>query len=245
MINKNKVISILIPVFNEEHTIAELLTSVLKLNVGSLRKEIVVVNDASTDGTLKIIQTIAKLHKNINIYSHIKNKGKGAALKTAISHANGEIVVIQDADLEYPAINIVKIIKPILNGNADVVFGSRKLKREKKYSSFTYYIGGAIIDRLIKYVLHASVSDAICGPKAFRMSVFKIIGKIESKRFEIDTELTAKIVKSDIQILDVPIIYNPRTHSDGKKIKWYDSISIVRMLIKSRNFKPKLSPNQK
>ena len=231
-LNKYKTVSILIPVFNEEKTLKKLLKNVLALKLGKLKKEIIIVDDASTDGSKKLILELARSHKNVKIYSHEKNLGKGAAFRTALSHASGEIVVIQDADLEYPPKNILRIIDPILLKNANVVFGSRKLEKEKNYSSFLYYIGGAIIDIIIKTVLNVPVSDAICGPKAFNITVLKKIGKIESKGFEVDTELTAKIAKKRIRIVEVPITYKPRTHKQGKKIRWYDSFKIAWTLVK-------------
>lgn len=233
-LKRYKRVSIIVPVFNEAKTIKQLLTAIVRANILTLKKEVIVVDDASADNSRQIIETVSKKHKNIQFYFHKKNRGKGAAFNTALKYAKGDIIVIQDADLEYPPRNIASLIKPIISQNASVVFGSRKLRKEKHYSSFLYYIGGAMIDLLIKKSLGIKVSDAICGPKAFEYNILKKLGKIESRGFEIDTELTAKFAKKNIAIYEVPIIYRPRTIREGKKIRWYDAFKILWMLLKLR-----------
>jgi len=237
MINKRiKKISILIPVYNEEKTIIPLLQKVTELRIPGIRKEIIVINDGSTDKTKDLIKNFLKRNKNIILFSQKNNLGKGSSLKKAFIVASGDVFIIQDADLEYPPKNIYSLLKPIQKNQADVVYGSRKLNKKNKYSSFTYFIGGAFINLLIAKFINHKTLDFITGSKALRSSVAKKIGTINSKGFEFDTEVSIKIIKAGYKIEEVPIIYNPRLHKDGKKIRWYHSFRIIWTMIKSINY---------
>ena len=195
---------------------------------GNLSKEIVVVNDGCTDNTHKILEKI----KGITVVTYSKNKGKGAAVIAGLKKAKGGIYLIQDADLEYYPSDIPKIIKPILEGKADIVYGSRNLRKRTSYSSLLYYAGGLFIEAITNLILGTKITDSITGYKAFTRKVYKKISPIRSRGFEIEAEITAKAVKAGFTILEVPINYKARTHSQGKNIRWHHELIILRAVWK-------------
>jgi len=219
--NKIKKISVLIPVYNEEKTVMPLLRKVENLKLPGIVKEIIIIDDGSTDKSETLIKSFIYKKKGIKLISLKNNQGKGASLKKGFSSATGDVLVIQDADLEYPPKNIKFLLKPILKNDAKVVYGSRKLNKNNRYSSFAYYLGGAFINFLIA--------------KFIKQKALDFIGPLNSKGFEFDTEISIKIVNSGYKIEEVPIIYNPRLHKDGKKIRWYHSFRIIWTIVKSIN----------
>jgi len=224
-------LSILIPVYNEEKTIKKIIDIVKKVRLSKVEKEIVVVDDGSKDKTLEVLKKI----KGIKLIGHKKNSGKGAAIRTAIKHATGDIILIQDADLEYDPNDYSALIKPIIEGKAKVVYGSRRLKKEnKQHSGFSFYLGGiglTMIANLIYPNLH--ITDEPTCYKVFRADIIKGM-KLKCKRFEFCPEVTAKVARRGIKIHEVPISYHPRTAKEGKKIKWKDGVEAVWTLLKYR-----------
>lgn len=216
-------LSIIIPAYNEEKTIEKLVSRLKEAKLEGIKKEILVVNDASQDLTLEKLKKI----KGIKILSHKRNMGKGAAVKTGLENSQGDILLIQDADLEYDPGDIRKIIEPILNKRAEIVFGSRNLAGRKSYSSLVFFVGGLLIEFITNKILNTNLTDSLTGSKAFTRKVYKRISPIKSNGFEIEAEITAKSVKSGFKIIEVPISYKARTIKEGKKIKWYHAFELL------------------
>ena len=225
-----KKISIIIPVYNEEATISRLMKKVLKVKL-PYRKEIIVVNDGSTDKTGKIIEKFKRI--KIKIFTHKTNLGKGAAVKTALRAVTGDVVVIQDADLEYDPKDYLKLIKPIAEGKAEVVYGSRSKRLKKSKTEFLFEIGSKIVTWFTNLLYNTNITDEPTGYKVFKSSVLKSI-KIKSNGFEWEPEVTAKIAKKGIKIYEVPISYSFRSPKEGKKIKIKDGFIAILTLIKYR-----------
>ncbi len=227
-------LSILIPVYNEAKTIIEILQRVVEAPCEGLIKELIIVDDASADGTREILQKLNADEYHAKIYFHEKNQGKGAALRTAQGHATGDIVLIQDADLEYSPNEYPQLIKPILDGNADVVYGSRlsggKITRA---FHFTHYLGNKFLSLLTNVLYDSTLTDMETCYKVFRADIFKKI-KIKSSRFEFEPEITAKVLKQGIRLYELPISYFGRDYSEGKKITWKDGFAAIWALVKYR-----------
>ena len=236
---KPKLLSIIIPCFNEEATIIEIIKRVRQANTLGLKKEIIVVDDGSTDKTPQILKSLQNKNQRKStsksaIFKTIlnkKNQGKGSALKKGFEKASGDILLIQDADLEYSPKDYPKILKPILENKAKVVYGSRHLSKNR-YFSPSYYLGGLFLDKMISFILKTNLTDAITGSKAMTREVYEKIKPLESKGFGIEVELTAKIVKSGYQPHEVAITYKPRGHEEGKNIRWHHGFTILKALIK-------------
>ncbi|MFH1612144.1 MAG: glycosyltransferase family 2 protein [bacterium] len=222
-------ISIVIPVFNEKNTILKILEKIQKIN---LEKEIIIVDDGSTDGTKEILQNIKE--NNIKILYHSKNQGKGAALKTGFNEVKGDIIIIQDADLEYDPENYFILIKPIKEGYADAVYGSRFLGIHRVFLIW-HYLGNKFLTGITNILYNTTLSDMETGAKVFKTEIIKNI-TIKSKKFDIEPEITAKILKQNIRLYEVPISYYGRDYKEGKKITWKDGIKAIYVLIKYRFF---------
>jgi len=214
-------ISVVIPVFNEKETIRELLRRVA---VVPFDKEIILVDDFSTDGTREILHEIAGRDNQFKILFHDKNRGKGAALKTGFAHVGGDIVIIQDADLEYDPLEYPKLIGPILDGRADAVFGSRFLGGPHRVLYFWHYVANTVLTLFSNMLTNINLTDMETCYKAFRSSLLSKFS-IESSRFGIEPELTAKFAKLNCRIYEVPISYSGRDYAEGKKIGWKDGIA--------------------
>tara|TARA_Y100000310_G_C20703195_1_gene832033 strand:+ start:9152 stop:9838 length:687 start_codon:yes stop_codon:yes gene_type:complete len=225
-------LSIIIPVYNEAKTIKELLRRINKVDLGKIKKEIILVDDYSTDGSRDILKELKGEY--IKIFQD-KNKGKGSAIRAALSHTTGDIVMVQDADLEYDPKDYLALIDPILQGKADVVYGSRLLGQKSKYAKFSYYVAGRSLTIITNLLYGIDISDEPCGYKVFSSDVIKKI-KLRCKRFEFCPEITAKISKKSIKIHEVPTSYNPRSRKEGKKIKFWDWLEAVYVLVKYRFF---------
>ena len=229
-------LSVLIPVYNEQNTVEKLVKLVVAVSLKRFRieKELIIVDDCSTDNTRKILKKLEKKYKDVKIYFHKKNSGKGAAIKTAIRHATGEIMIVQDADLEYDPNDYLACIEPIIKGKALVVYGSRRLKlNQNQYSGVSYYIGGVFITWFFVLLYWQHITDEPTCYKTFRSDVIRKI-RIVGDRFEWEPEVTAKIAKQGIKILEVPISYHPRHVAEGKKIRWKDGVQAVYTLLKYR-----------
>ena len=225
-------VSVIIPCFNEKNTITKIIEKVE--NAAVLLKEIIIVDDFSTDGTREILERVN--NPIIKIYFHPKNKGKGAALKTGFSKVNGDICIIQDADLEYDPIEYPKLIKPIIDNKADVVFGSRfKGDGAHRVVYFWHRIGNGFLTFLSNLFSNINLSDMETCYKVFRKEVIQSI-RIKENRFGIEPEITAKVAKKQFRIYEVGISYYGRTYSEGKKITWKDGIIAIYCIIKYNLF---------
>lgn len=228
-----QLLSILIPVYNEVKTIRKIITRVEAVDLGSISKEIILVDDGSSDGTREALKEL-KENSPHKIYFHSQNRGKGAALRTALTYATGDIIIIQDADLEYDPAEYKELIKPILDGNADVVYGSR-LSGGKVARAFNYwhYIGNKMLTFLTNILYNSILSDMETCYKVFRADVIKNI-QIRSNRFDFEPEITAKVLKRKYRVYEMPISYYGRDVADGKKITWRDGFAAVWALVKYR-----------
>jgi len=238
-----KKISVVIPNYNEEKTISILIDRVKKVDLSDLnvKKEIIVIDDGSTDNSKKIIRQI----KGIKRLYHKKNLGKGAAIKTGIKHATGDIIIIQDADLEYNPEEYPKLISPILRGSTNVVYGSRYntpsqkkriiniLKSLHKGQYILGYMGSRFLTKLANVLYGLQITDEATGYKVFKSSILKAI-PLRCTGFEFCPEITAKIAKRGFKIIEVPISYSPRKYNEGKKINWKHGFQAIWILIKYR-----------
>ncbi len=229
-------LSIIIPVYNEERTIAEILKRVKNLKLPSnLEKEIVVIDDASSDSTPEILDQ--QLNSSLKKIKHLNNLGKGAAVRTGLQRATGEIIITQDADLEYNPKDYQKLLAPILERKSQVVFGTRlknyplKFWGENKTVLPLHLIANKLLTTLTNILYGSNLTDMETGYKAFTKNVMKNI-KLQSNKFDIEPEITIKIIKAGYQILEVPIITNPRDYSEGKKIGFWDGLQAIWTVIK-------------
>lgn len=226
----------MIPVFNEENTIGQIIELVEKVDMQGLglEKELIIVDDCSEDSTVSIIKSLQKQYDNITLFQHACNKGKGAAIKLAIKHASGDILIVQDADLEYDPNDYVRCIQPILSGKADVVYGSRRLRKEnKEHSSLWFLLGGIAVTTFFNVLYFRHLTDEPTCYKIFKADVLRNM-EINGNRFDWEPEVTAKLAKGGIKIVEVPISYNPRRIQEGKKISWKDGIQAFWTLLKYR-----------
>lgn len=226
-------LSVLIPVFNERDTIERLVEEVLKAPLPEgLEKELVIVDDGSTDGTTTVLKELALREcKQIQIHFHKKNRGKGAAIRKAIQLARGDIIVFQDADLEYDPIDYQRLIAPILSGDADVVYGSRFMPREyRRVLFFWHSVGNWILTTLSNMTNDLNLSDMETCYKMARSDILKSI-PIRCNRFGIEPELTAKFAKLRCRIYEVPISYRGRTYEEGKKVTWWDGVKALGVIL--------------
>lgn len=223
-------LSVVVPVFNEKQYIAQVLARIQDVQ---LDKEIIVVDDGSKDGTTELLKEIEKDRRFPSaqfIYME-RNQGKGAALRTGIENANGDIVVIQDADLEYDPSQYPILIEPIVSGKADVVYGSRFLSGPHRVLFFWHFVGNKTLTILSNMMTNLNLTDMETGYKVFGRHVFKKI-EIEEDRFGFEPEITAKVAKLRFRVYEVPIAYYGRDYSEGKKITWRDGVSALYCIVK-------------
>jgi len=236
-------LSVIIPAYNEEKTIYQLLKKVAKANTRKIKKEIIIIDDCSKDNTFKEVLQFKKRFKKKSGYESIKllrhkgNRGKGYAIRTGIKHARGDIIIIQDADLEYNPNEYYSLIKPILDGKAKVVYGSRRLKKSNKTAGFSYFIGGIGLTFIANLLYpNLKITDESTCYKVFKVDILKSLN-LKCKGFEFCPEVTAKLAKKGIKICEVPISYYPRTVKEGKKIKWRHGFEAVWTLLKYKFIK--------
>lgn len=222
-------LSIIIPVFNEEKTISKVIKRVQALKIPSVEKEIIVIDDGSTDNTVK---NIKKEVKGIELLVHEKNMGKGAAVNTGIKNAKGDYIVIQDADLEYDPEDIKKLVEKVLNGKSKVVYGTRLnrlpnfSKDEKRLLFLIHYLGNRFLSLLTSILYGQWLTDMETCYKLFPRNAVSGI-KLKARRFDFEPEITAKLLKKGYQILEVPISTNPRGYEEGKKLNTVKDGSIA------------------
>jgi glycosyltransferase involved in cell wall biosynthesis len=225
-------LSVVIPVYNEKKTIEEIIRRVQAVEIG-IEKEIIVVDDCSQDGTRQVLEKMNS--PQVKIYFHFQNTGKGGALQTGFSQATGDIILIQDADLEYNPAEYPKLLEPILDGRADVVYGSRFLGGPHRVLFFWHYLGNKFLTTLSNMIANLNLTDMETCYKVFRKNLLSKI-KLRSKRFGFEPEITVKFSKLKCKIYEVPISYSGRDSSEGKKIGWKDGIAAVFHIIKYKFF---------
>jgi len=218
-------ISVIIPVYNEINTIREIIKRVQAVDI---EKEIIIVDDGSMDGTREYLKSINekvsdKKMQSLKIFFNETNRGKGAALKTGFKEASNDIIVIQDADLEYDPEDYNILIEPIIKGLADVVYGSRFLGGSHRVLYYWHYVGNTILTLISNMLTNLNLSDVWTGYKVFKKDVIKNMNLVENG-FGFEPEITAKISKLNLRIYEVPISYHGRTYKEGKKITWKDGL---------------------
>jgi len=223
-------VSFIVPAFNEESTVVEVLERVSAL---SLDIQIVVVDDGSTDGTLRAVEGWAQGRDHVVVVTK-PNRGKGSAIRAAIPHVDGDIAVIQDADLEYDPVDVPALIEPIERGVADVVFGSRLSGgRPQRAYLFWHLVGNRFLSLVTNVLFNTTLHDMETGYKAFRAEVLRTLD-LREDRFGIEPEITAKVCKRKLRIYELPIAYYGRTYEEGKKITWRDGFRALWVLVRVR-----------
>lgn len=223
-------ISFLIPAFNERSTILEVLERIEALGLDS---QVIVVDDGSTDGTAEVLQEWNERHPDAVVVRQ-ENRGKGAAIRTAIPHIDGEITVIQDADMEYDPADVPALVEPIERGQADVVYGSRLSGgRPQRAYLFWHLVGNRFLSLLTGLLYNTTLADMETGYKAFRSDVLRSLDLSEDG-FSIEPEITAKVCKQKLRVYQLPISYYGRTYEEGKKITWRDGFKAIWVLVRIR-----------
>ncbi len=221
-------LTVVIPVYNEVHTLLHLIDRVQAVDMD---KELVLVDDCSTDGTRELLQRTA-FPPNVRVLYHERNQGKGAALRTGFASATGDVVIIQDADLEYDPQEYPKLLRPILDGRADVVFGSRFAGGEThRVLYFWHFMGNKFLTMCSNMFTNLNLTDMETCYKVFRREVLQRI-KLEENRFGFEPEITAKVAKLGVRIYEVGISYDGRTYEEGKKIGWKDGVRAIWCIVK-------------
>jgi len=231
-----KTLSVIIPVYNEKNTLSNILNAVEAVKLGKdFKKEIILVDDGSTDGTRDLLKEYEEKYK---VLYHPHNLGKGAAVRNGFSHATGEISIIQDADLEYDPQEYPKLLKPILDGKADVVYGSRFIGSDAhRIHLFWHYLGNRTLTMFSNMLTNLNLSDMeTCYKMLTKEALQKITPQLSSNRFGLEPEITARVAQSRLRIYEVGISYSGRTYAEGKKINWKDGIAAFWHIIKFNLF---------
>lgn len=223
-------LSVVMPVFNERATIETILERVEAVN---LADEIILVDDGSTDGTRDLLPQLAARFPHVQVILHETNQGKGAAVRTGIAAAKGDLILIQDADLEYDPRDFPTLLAPIQEGIADVVYGSRFLGAPRRVAMFWHMVANKLLTLMTNVLFNSILTDMETGYKLFRRDVITTL-PLKAKRFDFEPEVTAKLLKRKVRIYEVPIRFNPREYSEGKKIGLADAFEAVFTLVKYR-----------
>ena len=221
------ILSVVIPVYNEFNTINKVIERVRSVEIP---KEIIIVDDFSTDGTRELLQAIPE-SKDLKIFFHEKNCGKGAAIRTGFNHISGDVVVIQDADLEYDPVDYFRLMAPILKGKADVVYGSRFYGETHRVLYFYHFLGNRFLTMFSNFFTNLNLTDMETCYKMFTREVVEKLN-LKSNRFGIEPELTAKVAKLKCRVYETGISYDGRSYGEGKKIGWKDGISAIYSIIR-------------
>jgi glycosyltransferase involved in cell wall biosynthesis len=230
-------LSIIIPAFNEEDTLLPALERIKAVNLKDIKKHIIIVDDGSTDGTRRILKD---LENQYEVVYHHKNQGKGMAIRNGFARAKGDIVLIQDADLECDPRNYPTLIQPILEDKADVIFGSRFKSGTFRHFSFWFYLGNKFLTGFSNLITGLKITDMWTGYKVFRLkTIQEILPYLKAERFEIEPELTAMVSKGKYRFLEVPLTFlgRPRTPEEGKKMNWKVGFSSIWFMIKFKFFR--------
>ncbi|MGE5530605.1 MAG: glycosyltransferase family 2 protein [Bacteroidota bacterium] len=225
-------VTVVIPVYNERETIGDVLRRVC---ASPITTEVVVVDDASTDGTGERLRELQQQY-GFTLFTHERNQGKGAALRTGFAAVKGEVIIIQDADLEYDPHDYPSLVEPILEGKADVVYGSRFLGGPHRVLYYWHAVGNHLLTTLSNMLTNLNLSDMEVGYKVFRREVLDKV-QIKSNRFNFEPEFTAKVARHGFRIYEMPISYSGRTYEEGKKIGWRDGFQAIFAIIRYRFFR--------
>jgi len=227
---KTPFLSVIMPVYNEKETVLPVIEKVLSLD---MVKEIIVVDDASVDGTGELLSR-RELGPRVRLVRHKKNAGKGAAIRTGLREVSGEVVAIQDADFEYDPMELVDLVRPIKNGVADVVYGSRLWggKPQRVYM-FWHLVGNRFLTLMVNILFNSTLTDIETCYKVVKADIFKGLG-LRSNDFSIEPEITAKLLKKKLRVYEMPISYYGRTYDEGKKIRWVHGIGALWAIFKYR-----------
>jgi len=228
-------LSVLMPVYNERATVSE---AIRRLREVPLDMEIICVDDASSDGTATVLQDLLNSGAISNLAVHDRNRGKGAAVRTALSHATGDIAVVQDADLEYDPRELPRVVEPILDGRADAVFGSRFRGDTRRVLYYWHSMGNNLLTMLSNMATNLNLTDMETCYKAVRMDLMRSL-PLTADRFGIEPELTARLAQARARIYEVPITYNGRTYAEGKKIGWRDGAAALWHIARANFFSPR------
>jgi len=224
-------LSIVMPVYNERHFVREIIDRVLAVRLEGIVTELVVVDDFSRDGTRDVLKALNL--PAVKVVYHEQNRGKGAALRTGFSHCSGDVILIQDADLEYNPTDYPALLKPILEKNADVVYGSRFLGGPHRVHLFWHMVGNRFLTLLSNMMSNLNLTDMETCYKVFRREVLDGV-RLRSDRFGFEPEFTQKVARGGWRVYEVPISYHGRDYSEGKKIGWKDGVSAIYTIIKYR-----------
>lgn len=229
-----RTLSIIIPVYNEKDTVNELLERVVEAKVPGWGKEIIIIDDGSTDGTKDVLN---KWVKKVQVIYKASNEGKGSAVTRGIASATGDVVLIQDADLEYSPSDYPVLLAPFENRRVNVVYGSRFLGGHLS-TMFIYAQGNKFVTLITNLLYNTNISDMETGYKVFRKEVLAAISPIAAKRFDFEPEVTAKLLRAGYEIYEVPISYFGRKFSEGKKLTWYDGVAALFTLLSFKFWRP-------
>ncbi len=231
-------LSVIVPVYNEIGTLAEIIRRIRTAPV-QVPMELIFVDDCSVDGTREFLQSLVASEGSesveLKVFMHERNLGKGAAIRTAITHVTGTMVLIQDADLEYDPQDYGILLQPILDGHADVVFGNRFHGGDHRVLYFWHAVGNRFLTTLCNMVTNLNLTDMEVGYKVFRAEILKQI-RLQSSRFGFEPEITVKVAKLGCRIYEVPISYHGRTYAEGKKISWRDGVAALFHIMRYRFF---------
>ncbi len=234
-------LTIIVPVYNERNTVMTMLEKVLLQDTSPLAKEVFVVDDCSTDGSREYLQSVdwenfcPDTGDTVQLLLHDRNRGKGASIKTALAQAKGELVLVQDADLEYDPADYPALLRPILSGQADAVFGNRFHPGAHRVPRFYRYLLNRTFSVLCNVLTSLALTDVTACYKVLRRDTVDAL-KLESNRFSMETELTVKLARTGARIYEVPIVYHGRTYAEGKKIRWVDGLAATYHLFRYRFF---------
>jgi glycosyltransferase involved in cell wall biosynthesis len=228
MSDERATLTVIVPAYNEEDTILRVIERVREV---PFSLQIIVVDDCSSDRTAALVSDLP----DVELLRHTRNQGKGAALRTAFAHATGRVVVVQDADLEYDPTDIPDLVRPILDGRADVVYGSRLIGgKPQRVHLFWHKVGNKTLSLVTNVLYNTTLSDMETGYKAFTLEVLRAIEPLHESDFRIEPELTAKICRGGFRVYEVPISYYGRSYAEGKKITWRDGFPALVALVKYR-----------
>ena len=224
-------VTVLMPVYNERATVERALEELLATQITDQAWEVVVVDDGSTDGTEVLLRS-RPWPENVHLLRHDRNRGKGAALRTALAAAQGTYATVMDADLEYSPADIPLLLEPLRNGDADAVFGTRGFQAHSAYS-FWYVMGNRAVSFTANLIYNCWISDIMTGQKAMRTDVFRSL-ELRERGFAIEAEITARLVLGGVRVYEVPIVYRARSREQGKKLTTLDGLRVLRTLVRCR-----------